>query len=198
MKKIGKFIPLIILTTLSLASCKGSPFNPEDFISRISFNVWDFLAVFLAFIILITVAFFVAYKPIRKFIKNRQDYVEGKIVEAESREEKSRNLINEGNTYVSESKKEANRIIEKAKLDANKQKDEIIEQARKDAGLEKEKARQEINLEIEANKQMIHDEIVDVALNASKELLSREVNSKDNKRLLDDFVNELNEEKKGK
>ena len=198
MKKVGKWFPLIIISTLGLASCNSSPFNAEDFTSRIFFNLWDFLAVFLAFVILLVVAFFIGYKPIKKFMKNRADYVENKISEAETREEKSRSLINEGNEYVSSSKKEANRIIEQAKDDANKQKDEIIEQAKVMAENEKEKARAEIALEIEANKQMIHDEIVDVALSASEELLNREVNKKDNKRLLDDFVNDLEKEKKTK
>ena len=45
---------------------------------------------------------------------------------------------------------------------------------------------------------MIHDEIVDVALSASEELLNREVNKDDNKRLLNDFVNDLEKEKKAK
>ena len=198
MKKVGKLFPLVLISTCLLVSCNGSPFNTEDFTSRIFFNLWDFLAVFLAFIVLLTVAFFIGYKPIKKFIKNRADYVEGKIIEAESREEKSRSLVSEGENYVSESKKEANRIIEKAKDDANKQKDEILESARTEAENEKEKARRDIELEIEANKQMIHDEIVDVALSASEELLNREVSKEDNKRLLDDFVNDLNKEKKNK
>lgn len=196
MKRVGKVLPLIILSTLVLSACNGSPFNTEDFTSRIFFNVWDFLAVFLAFVLLIVVVFFVAYKPIKKFIKNRGDYVEGKISEAETREEKSRSLISEGEAYVTSSKKEANQIIEKAKNDALMQKDEILESAKQEAAQEKQKARAEIALELEASKKAIHDEIVDVALAASEELLKKEVNTKDNKRLLDDFVDDLNKEGK--
>ena len=151
MKRVKRFFPLLILTPIFLSSC-GDPFKPEDFTSRIFFNVWDFLAVFLAFVVLITVAFFFAYKPIKKFIKNRGDYVEGKINEANVREEKSRNLIIEGEQIVKESKKEATAIIEKANIDANKQKDEIIAKAKSDANREKEKAREEIALEIENKK----------------------------------------------
>ena len=196
MKRVGKIFPLIVLSTLVLSACNGSPFNTEDFTSRIFFNVWDFLAVFLAFVLLIVVVFFVAYKPIKKFIKNRGDYVEGKISEAETREEKSRSLISEGEAYVTSSKKEANLIIEKAKNDALMQKDEILESAKQEAAQEKQKARAEIALELEASKKAIHDEIVDVALAASEELLKKEVNTKDNKRLLDDFVDDLNKEGK--
>lgn len=196
MKRGFKIFPLIILSSIVLSGCSGSPFNSEDFTSRIFFNLWDFLAVFAAFIILILVAFFFAYKPIKKFIKNRGDYVEGKISEAEQREEKSRSLISEGEHFVSSSKKEAKQIIEKAQIDAKSQKEQILLEARQEATKEKEKARKEIELEIEANKKAIHDEIVDVAITASEELLSREVSDKDNKRFLDDFVSDLSKDKK--
>ena len=88
----------------------------------------------------------------------------------------------------------ANRIIEEATIEASKQKDEIVESAKADIEKEKEKAREELAMEVESSKDAIHAEIVDVALKASEELLSREVTSKDNKRLLDDFVNELNKD----
>ena len=106
-------------------------------------------------------------------------------------EEKSRGLVDEANENLAKSKKEAFEIVEKAKVDANKEKEQIIEEAKLEAKEEKQKAREEIAQEIEANKEQIRKEIVDVALTASSELLGREVNDKDNKRLLDDFVNDL-------
>ena len=45
-------------------------------------------------------------------------------------------------------------------------------------------------MEIEAQEQ-IKKEIVSVALDASKELLGREVSSKDNVRLVEDFIEEV-------
>ncbi len=185
------------LTSLLLSGCKDadgnpiSPFKTEDFTGRISFNVWDFLAVFLAFIVLLLVVFYFGYKPIKKAIQARKDYVEGNIKTAEEREEKSRGLVEEANQKLAKSKKEAFEIVEKAKVDANKEKEQIIEEAKLEAKEEKQKAREEIAQEIEANKEQIRKEIVDVALTASSELLGREVNDKDNKRLLDDFVNDL-------
>ena len=195
MKRIGKLI-IPLLSILTLTSCDGQPFKSEDFTSRIFFNLWDFLAVFLAFIVLVLVAFFFAYKPIKKFIQNRGDYIEGKIKDAEEREKKSRTIVEESEKTLLESKKSAALIIENAREDANKVKDEIVAEAKKEAENEKQKAKEEIAQEIEANKDAIHEEIVDVALKASSELLSREVNSKDNKRLLNDFVNDLKEEDK--
>ena len=191
MKNKGKIILVLLFSALGLCGCDSAPFTSEDFISRISFNVWDFLAVFLAFIVLLLVAFFFAYKPVKKFIKDRGDYVEGKIKEAERREEESRGLTEEAERNIAESKKSALLIVEKAQEDANAQKEEILAQAKLEAEQEKQKAQQEIAQEIEASKDEIHREIVSVAMDASEKVLGREVNDEDNRRLVDDFVNDL-------
>lgn len=195
MKRIGKII-LPILSILTLSSCSGSPFTSEEFTSRIFFNLWDFLIVLTAFIVLVLIAFFFAYKPIKEFAKKRADYVEGKIRTAEEREKKSQNLISEGEKTLLESKRNAALIVDEARENATKIKDEIINEAKLEAQNEKKKAQEEIAQEIEANKDAIHKEIVDVALKASEELLNREVSKDDNKRLLDDFVDNLNKKEK--
>ena len=43
--------------------------------------------------------------------------------------------------------------------------------------------------------QEAYDEVVDLALEASKTILSREVSSNDNRKLLDEFINDLSEKK---
>jgi F-type H+-transporting ATPase subunit b len=196
MKNKGKIIALALLSSLLLSGCQGSPFDSDDFLSRISFNLWDFLATFLAFIVLLLVAFFFGYKPIKGYIKRRSNYVEGKIKTAEKREIDSRGLVEEAEKTVADSKKSAILIVDKAKEDANIRKAEIIEQAKEEANQEKAKAKQDIAREVEASKDDIHREIVSVAMNASKKVLGREINEEDNARLVDDFVKDLDKEGK--
>lgn len=191
MKKKLLFIPILSGLAITLSSC-GHMGDVNDVSSRIvEINVWDFVATFLAFVVLIVVAFFFGYKPVKEAIQKRKDYVEGNIKEAEKREMESRGLVDEAKETLANSKKEAMEIVDNAKEVANKEKEKILLSAKEEAFKEKEKARQEIASEIEAQKDAIHKEIVDVALVASEELLSREVTSDDNKRLLDDFVNNL-------
>lgn len=196
MRNKGKIVILSILSLFALTGCNPFPGGSEEFTSRISFNVWDFLATFLAFVVLILVVFFFGYKPIKAYIKKRSDYVEGKIKTAEEREKNSQSLIDEANKNVLESKKEASLIVEKAKEDALKQKTLILEKAKEEAEIEKQKAAEEIAQEIESSKDDIHREIVSVAMDASKKIIGREINDEDNKRLVDEFVKDLNKEDK--
>lgn len=191
MKRKIPLFAVSFISALALSSCGKAPFDKDSFLSKLFPQPWDALAIFLAFIVLLLVAFYLAYKPVKKLIKDRQDYVSGKIKEAEDREEKTRGLVLEAEKNVGESKKTAQQIIEKAQEDANKQKAIIIADAKKEAELEKEKAKQEIAQEFEASKDEIHREIVSVAMDASSKVLGREVNDEDNRRLVDDFVKDL-------
>ena len=197
MKKNKTFV-LVSLTMFSLflSGCSDLPIDKESFLSRISFNLWDFVITFAAFVVLVLIAFFFGYKPVKKFIQKRKDYINGNIKEAEKREEESRNLVSEANENISKSKKEAMEIVSKAREDALKQKETILLSAKKEAQEEKVKAREEIEQEIKANQDDIHHEIVNVAMDASSKILGREVNKEDNKRLVNDFIKELNDEDK--
>lgn len=191
MKKLLFLFPLIGLTGF-LTSCNDkAPVDQESFLAKLFPNPWDALAVFLAFIVLLLVVFFFAYKPVKNLIKKRGDYVEGKIKNAEEKEKNAELKVKQSEEQIKTSQKEAMEIIEKAKLDATKERNEIKEKAKLDADKEVERAKEQIAQEIEASKDQIHEEIVSVAVQASSKILEREVSKKDNEKLIDDFIDEL-------
>ena len=189
MKKAANLVP-IALFAVPLSACDGA-ISKDDFISKLFPNVWDALATLLAFIVLLLVAFFFAYKPVKNLIKKRGDYVEGKIKDADEKEEKAKQNLLKSEQRIKDSNVEAMEIVEKAKQDALIEKERIANEAKLAREAEVKKAKEEIAQEIEASKDEVHKEIVSVALDASKKVLSREVNSKDNEKLIDDFIKDL-------
>lgn len=188
MKRALKFVPIALLAPF-LAGC--NTVSKDDFISKLFPNVWDALATFLAFIILLLVAFYFGYKPVKKLIKKRGDYVENKIKDADEKEKQATEKLEQAETRIKESNVEAMEIVEKAKEDALLEKQRIALEAKKAREEEVKKAKEEIAQEIEASKDEVHKEIVQVALDASSKILSREVNAKDNEKLVDDFLKDL-------
>ena len=168
-----------------------SPISEESFLSKLFPNPWDALATFLAFIVLLVVAFYFAYKPVKELIRKRGDYVENKIKSAEERELLAAKKVDEANANIAASQKEAIQIVEEAKATANLEKEKIHAQAKLEADKEVERAQAQIAQEVEASKDEIHREIVEVAMSASEKVLSREVNKKDNEKLIDDFIKDL-------
>ena len=192
MKK-SKFL-ILALSSFALSGCADA-ITKESFMDKLFPNPWDALAVFLAFILLLLAVFYFAYKPVKKLLKQRGDYVEGKIKTAEEREKESEKLLNKANEEVKASRVEAMAIVEKAKEDANKERQAILDKAKEEKAAEIKRTKEEIAQEIEASKDEIHREIVSVALDASSKVLEREVNKKDNEKLIDSFIDDLKESK---
>ena len=187
------FLALITFSSVALSSCEGP--TTQEFMDKLFPNPWDALAVFLAFVVLLIAVFYFAYKPVKKLLKQRGDYVEDKIKTAEQREKESQRLLDETNEEVKAKRIEAMGIVEKAKEDANKERNEILEKAKEEKQAELQRTREEIAQEIEASKDEIHREIVSVAIDASSKVLEREVNKKDNEKLIDSFIDDLKEDK---
>jgi len=182
-----------LISSGSLASCDA--ITKEDFLDKLFPNPYDALAVFLAFIVLLLAVFYFAYKPVKKLLKQRGDYVEGKIKDAETKQVEAENFLNEANEKIKSTKVEAMGIIEDAKKAANKEREVILEKAKEEREAEVKKTKDEIAQEIEASKDEIHREIVSVAIDASSKVLEREVTKKDNEKLIDSFIDDLKENK---
>lgn len=151
----------------------------------------SFVVQFAALIVLLIVVFIFAYKPVKKMLAKRADYIESNIREAEEKNASADVNQKQAEEILLSSKKEAADIIERANNQAEINKQSILEETR----LEVEKMKNQAEIDIENSKQealdSIHNEMVEVALSASEEILKREVNKEDNARLAEEFVNNL-------
>ena len=155
-------------------------------------NLLSFVVQFLSFLVLVIVVFVFAYKPVKKILKKRADYVENEIKEARENNLTAQKSIDEAKEIVANSKLQASEIIQNAERQGQEKYDALIEQAKSEVEEMKLDAQEDIKRAKEEAIQEIHDEMVNVALSASEEILKREVDSQHNKRLAEDFINHLN------
>ena len=187
-----KLLFLLPLASL-LTSCSGEELGltSESFTSKLIPNWPSFVTQLAALVVLIIVVIVFAYKPVKKILKRRQDHIEENIKEAEkSKLVWQENELKSKETVLA-SERTAADIVAEAKKAAEKEKAAILETTQLEVNKMKSDAENDIaRMEIEAQEQ-IKKEIVSVALDASKELLGREVSSKDNVRLVEDFIEEV-------
>ena len=155
-------------------------------------NLLSFVIQFLSFVILLVVVFIFAYKPVKKILKKRADYVENEIKEAHENNLAAQKSIDEAKDMIANSKIQASEIIQKAEKQGQEQYDALLAKAKEDVVVMKNDAQVEIERAKEETIQDIRNEMVKVALSASEEILKREVDNDDNKRLAEDFINRLN------
>ena len=155
-------------------------------------NLLSFVIQFLSFAILLVVVFVFAYKPVKRILKKRADFVENEIKEARENNLTAQRSIDEAKEIVASSKVQASAIIQKAEQQGQEQYDALIAQAKDEVVMMKKDAEKDIEHAKEEALQDIRNEMVKVALGASEEILKREVDNDDNKRLAEDFINRLN------
>lgn len=155
-------------------------------------NLLSFVVQFVSFVILLLVVFFFAYKPVKKMLSKRADHIQEEIDQAEKNHAEAVKQTAEAKDLLNKSKAEASEIIAQAKKQGEIKHEEMMQEA----ALEVQQMKLAAEKDIERAKQEaikdIHNEMVNVALSASKEILKREVDSKDNERLAEDFINRLN------
>ena len=154
-------------------------------------NWVSFVCQFGALVVMILVIFFVAYKPVKKMMQKRADYIEQNVRDAEEAKAIALKNSTESEERVIASKKEAAEIIATAKLTAENNRKESIEATQLEINKMKELAEEDIARSKEEAKEEIRQEMVSVALEASKEVLKREVNEKDNARIVQDFIKDI-------
>ena len=191
-KRIFKNISIfgIILFSLSfLTSCEV--IKGEQIIEKLFPNVWALIAQLISFLILVIGMIFLVYKPVKKYLTKRREILDNEVKETEENKNKALNNVLTSEKEIASSKQKAKTIINNAEISASKKHDEIIENAKieakdiiKDANIAADKIKEDAKLELK-------NQIVDTALNASKKVLEREVSEKDNEKIIEDFVSQL-------
>lgn len=155
-------------------------------------NLLSFVVQFLSFLVLIVAVFILAYKPVKKILKKRAEFVENEIKEAKQNNLDAQKSVEEAKELVASSKVQASEILKNAEKQGQEKYDRMLASANDEIVEMKKEAEKDIERAKEEAIQDIRNEMVNVALSASEEILKREVDTDDNKRLAEDFINRLN------
>jgi F-type H+-transporting ATPase subunit b len=192
----GNFVTFLLFEATSSSSGDAAPFSADDFLNKLIPNFWSFIINFAAMIVLFIAVYFLAYKPVKKYVNARKDYVEHNLRDSEQAKAMNEAKAAEGDQIIADAKAQANAIVTKAKADATSSSEAIVAEAEKEAQTRQKAADEAIKQAEEKSRREIHDAIVNVALDASKQVLGREVNSEDNAKLVSDFADEVKGEKR--
>lgn len=187
---------LVFLLPISLLLTGCANLSSDDFISKlVPDGGWpNFVAQLGALIVMIVVVLIFAYKPVKKIVEKRQNYIEENIRKAEEDKALAKENELKSQEMVLASTRTAADIVADAQKEAQKERNAILEQAALEAEQMRIQAENDIvRMEKEAQEE-IRKEMVDVALAASKELLGREVDSDDNNRLIEEFIEDVKKE----
>ncbi len=154
-------------------------------------SIWPFLVQILSTLLLVLIVYKLLYNPMEKFLAKRAEFVKNNIDGSIKSNQEAMLALQTAQTSLNESKMKAQAAIQDATVDAQKARESLLAKAEDEVREMKTRAEEEINESKRQALDDIHREIINVALEASRQVLGREINETDNARLVNDFIKEV-------
>ncbi|ATZ17720.1 F0F1 ATP synthase subunit B [Mesoplasma melaleucae] len=154
-------------------------------------NFPNFIAHFIATIVLVVILWKLMYKPFRKTIKDRRNKINELLSEVVQKQTEANIGVKKAEALLQDAKTESSLIIQTSKVDADIQKTHIITEAHKYADIIKNQAEKDIAQERSRVEAEIKKTIVNVAFDAAEQILQKEINKTKNKQIVDEFIENL-------
>lgn len=161
----------------------SDPFTAEDFLQKLFPNLWSLLINLLALIVLFVLVYWIAFKPVKKMIDLRKGKIVSDIEEGERKKEEGKKLLEEGQAGLKDARLRAASIVEEAKASSSKIAEGIVKEAEDKARAIEEETAVSIKRMEEKSRAALEKEAIKAAIDASREILSREVTKEDEERL---------------
>ncbi len=156
-----------------------------------SLNLWQMLISLCNLIILFLILKKFLYKPVRRALEERKQAVEGVYADARKALDTANASKTEYERELAGIRERADSMLASATADANKRSEAILSDARERADGMMRQAKNDISLERRKAESGIRSEIADVSTALTEKLLAREINSDDHRKLIDDFLAEM-------
>ena len=156
-----------------------------------SLNLWQMLISLCNLVILFLILKKFLYKPVRKALEERKQAVEGVYADAQKALDTANANKTEYERELAGIRERADNMLASATADANKRSEAILSDARERADGMMRQAKNDISLERRKAESGIRSEIADVSTALTEKLLAREINSDDHRKLIDDFLAEM-------
>ena len=145
----------------------------------------------ITFIVLMTILWKAAWKPVVEALDARAEKVRGDIENADRARQEAEKLLAQHKAMMDNAKNEAANIISDSRVEAEKMKNEIVEKAGTDAKDISERAKKEIELAKDRALSDIKAEVVTLSTEIAAKIINKNLNPDDQKALVEETLNKV-------
>lgn len=165
-----------------------------DINAYLRLNPMDMLMVCVSTLIIVAIAKHFFWDKVLAYLDARKAAIQADIDAGVESREAAEQYKQQYEEQMAKARGDAREILESAKANAAAEKREILAAARGEADALKEKARKDIEREKVAAREEMKDAIVDVAFEAAKQIVHKELDERTHKQYVDDFIEHAGEE----
>ena len=156
-----------------------------------------FFAQILNFLILVVVLRAVAYKPIVKMLKDREDTIAASLKKADDDAAKAEAALKEYQDQLANARTKAQDIVDKAEKRAQEDHEAFVQATQKEIAQMKEAAEQQIQRERQQAVEQLKGEMITLSLAAASKIVSKNMDADENEKLIGEFIDQLDKDKIG-
>ena len=155
------------------------------------------VAQVINFLILVVLLKAVAYKPIVKMLKEREDKIAQSIEAAEADELKAKAVLVEYQDQLASARIQAQEIVDKAMKRAQEERDASVVETKKEIEQMRKAAQTEIIREREQAVVQLKGEVVALSMAAASKIIGTNLDAAGNDKLVSEFIDKLDKDKIG-
>lgn len=134
------------------------------------------------------------FEPVRNIIQKRQDEVNQVYESAAAADEKAQLAKADYEKQLTTAKEQAVQIVTSAAAEAQQRSDQLVHEAKTEASALKAKASADIERERRKALNDAKDDISGIALDIAEKVVEKEINEKDQRALIEEFIQKMGEE----
>lgn len=183
-------ICLLVIVTPFLVSCSdaGDPISQETIFNLLFPNLWVFVSILMAAVILIITIIWFIWVPMNKKFDERKVFIMKELEDAKQAKDQALEDEQKAQNELIKTQYEINDMLSKASIKASAIKDEIKNDANAKAALLIENAKKSIELEKQQMVEKMEDQIMDIAFAAVTEISKQKITKEENDKLVKDFI----------
>lgn len=153
------------------------------------------LFTWITFLVLLALLSRYGWQPILEAISERENRIREDLSEAEQQRTEAEELLEQRQQALNEARAEAREIVEEGREKGEQVREDIIAEAENEAESMLESARSTIEQERREAFQSVRRDVGDLAVRLAEKILREEIDEEDHSRLIDEFMDEVGEEK---
>jgi len=156
-------------------------------------TISQILGPWINFLLLVGLLYYFFHNKMRVQDRFKADYekIQGSIESARIAKEEAEVKLKELDQKLEQLNEEIVRLKAAAAKEADEEKKKILEAAQKEAERIVEQAHRDIDSEVEIARKELRKQLAEQAVGRSREIIEREVNDQDQKRLISDYIDRL-------
>lgn len=165
--------------------------NPVIANAMLNFESGVVFWIFISFVLFILLLRKFAWGPILSALDKREQNIQESLDAAEKAMKRAEEISKKNDEALKKAEMDAQRMRKQAKEDAETIRDEIIEKSRSEAEAVKKQTLDSIEQEKQKAMLELRNKVAELAIEATGKILNAEIDQKKNKKLVDDFINEI-------